>query len=168
MKTFIKTVALVSVTAALNVNAAIDLEATNETAFQIGGQIEEVCKVTHSTNTLTSSIDLSSSQAQNIASVEIWCNNGQSSTSTTYTSSNAGKLINADHTGQDIAYLLDISNASNGTGLDLSSPQTIAQTSGFGTSGSTEVSTVSIRPTVDGYEYAGTYSDTITVTVAVN
>lgn len=163
MKKLIKTVALLSVTAAINANATISVDDTNETSFEISGTILPECKVNSTAVTGATSLNLASTEAQSVASVEIWCNTGQSSANTTYESLNGGVLKNDTHNGEDIAYLLDISDTE--TGVDLSSAQTISQGAGSDTEGLSVARTVSIRPQVNGFEYEGSYTDTISITV---
>lgn len=166
MKTVLKTIALVSAATALNAQASIELSHTHETSFQIGGTVEAQCKVNSIQSTNAASLNLASTSAQEIATVEIWCNTTQSTPTTTYASANSGKLANNKHTGQDIAYLLDIDQTQ--TGMSLTNPQTVNQDVSTGVTGSSTSRTVSIRPQVSGYEYEGGYSDTISVTVALN
>ncbi|MCC2607279.1 hypothetical protein [Planctobacterium marinum] len=164
MKKFIKTVALLSVTAALNTNAAISVDDTAETSFEIGGTILPECKVNNTSSSGAMSLNLASTEAQGVATVEIWCNTGQSTANTTYESLNGGVLKNGTHSGEDIAYLLDISDTQ--TGIDLSTAQTVSQGSGADIEGASIARTVSIRPQVNGFEYEGSYSDTISITVS--
>lgn len=166
MKTIIKTIAIVTSFAALNANAAIELSHTDTTSFDIGGSIAAECKINSSQAAGATSLDLASSGSQDVASVELWCNTGQSTASTTYASLNNGVLSNGTHSGQDIAYLLDI--AETGSDLSLTSAQTVAQSSNTGVSGASTSRTISIKPQVTGFEYEGGYTDTITVTVSLN
>ena len=166
MKTFIKTIAIVASFAALNANATIELSHTDTTSFDVGGSIAAECKINSTQAAGATSLDLASSSAQEVASVELWCNTGQSTASTTYSSSNNGVLSNGTHASQDIAYLIDI--AETGSDLSLTSSQTVSQSSSTGVNGSSTSRTVSIKPQITGFEYEGSYSDTITVTVALN
>lgn len=168
MKTINKTLIAIAAFTALNANAKIALDADDNTSFDIGGEITSECKIDNTSSNDALDLNLASSEAQSVASVEIWCNTGQSTASTTYSSLNNGKLKNGTNSGQDISYLLDIADTANGTGLDLSTARTVSQASGIGTSGESESKSISIRPQVSGYEYAGTYSDTISVTVSYN
>lgn len=153
--------------AAIALNAgAIDVSDTAQTSFEIGGEILSECKVANQTLTAASSLDLTSTAAQAAANVSIWCNTGQSTATTTYTSDNNGKLVHgtANH---EIGYELEV----GGQTLDLSQAQqarTINQGAGSGTSGTDTATTVSIKPLVNGFEYSGVYSDTISVTVSFN
>jgi hypothetical protein len=166
MKTLIKTIAIVSSFAALNANAAIQVSDDNQTSFDIGGSIEAECKINSTALTGAATLDLASTASQDVATVELWCNTGQSTASTTYTSTNSGVLKNGTHDGQDIAYLLDVSQTQSD--MNLSSAQTVAQASNTGVDGASTSRTVSIKPQITGFEYEGSYSDTITVTVALN
>lgn len=166
MKTVLKTIAIIASAAALNANATISVDDDNQTSFDIGGQILPECKVNSTLSSGAATLDLASSSAQDVASVEIWCNTGQSSANTTYSSANGGVLKNDTHSGKDIAYLLDI--ADTATSMSLTSDQEVAQSSGSDVEGASVARTVSIRPQVSGFEYEGSYSDTITVTVSYN
>lgn len=166
MKTLIKTIAIVSSFAALNANAAIKVTDDDKTSFDIGGTIKAECKINSTTLTGAATLDLKTAAYQDVATVELWCNTAQSTASTTYTSTNSGKLKNGKHSGQDISYLMDISQTQSD--MNLSSAQTVAQSSSTGTKGDSTVRTISIKPQVNGYEYEGSYSDTISVTVALN
>lgn len=164
MKTLIKTIAIVSSVAALNANATISVSDTDQTSFDIGGQILPECKVSNYSPERSTSLDLSSSEAQTTASVSVWCNTGQGTASTTYASTNGGYLVNEN--GQQIAYSVDISGTAND--LSLTSAQTVNQNAGSGVDGAEQTRTVSVKPIITGFEYAGTYSDTIEVTVSYN
>lgn len=164
MKTLLKTVALLSASVAINANAVISVSDTNETQFEIGGTIQPECKVNNTTSAGASTLNLASSDAQQVASVEIWCNTGDASASTTYSSLNGGVLTNEN--GQDIEYRVDISDTQSD--VNLSTDQTFQQSSGSGVSGASAARTVSISPVITGFEFAGTYSDTIAVTVTYN
>ncbi len=165
MNTFNKALIVLSSTFALAANAAISVSDSETTSFDIGGQIDPECKVSNYSPERSTSLDLSSTEAQTTASVSIWCNTGQGTASTTYASTNGGYLVNED--GNQIAYLVDISG---GTASDmaLTSPQSVNQVAGSGVDGSAASRAVMIKPQVNGFEYAGTYSDTIEVTVSYN
>lgn len=166
MKTLIKTIAIITTAAALNANATISVDDNNQTSFDIGGEILPECKVNSTATDGATGLDLAATTAQDVASVEIWCNTGQSTASTTYSSANGGVLKNDTHSGKDIAYLLDIADTS--TGLSLTSDREVSQSAGSDVEGASVAKTVSIRPQVSGFEYEGSYSDTITVTVSYN
>ncbi|XOV77500.1 MAG: hypothetical protein ACFHVJ_00230 [Aestuariibacter sp.] len=164
MKTFTKTIALLSTVVALTAQADIAVSDTDSTSFDIGGEIQPECKVSNSALNTATALDLSSTDAQTAANVSIWCNTGQGTASTTYSSQNAGFLVN--ESGKKIAYKIDIDGTAND--LALTSDQTVAQQSGQGVEGADATKAVSIKPVVTGFEFAGTYSDTIEVTVAYN
>lgn len=160
MKTFTKTLAILAVTAAFSANAAIDAADTNSTQFVVGGTVAELCKV-NSTELNTNSLDLTTTNAQDAATVNVWCNNGTSSNTTTFTSENNGVLVSND-TNETIAYSLTYGGQAIQLGVGASF------SSGTGVNGATEDRTVQIAAAVTGLEDAGAYSDTITVTVAPN
>lgn len=164
LNTFTKTAAILSTVVALTAQADIAVTDTDTTSFDIGGEILPECKVSNSALSAATSLDLSSTDAQSAANVSIWCNTGQGTASTTYSSQNAGYLVNED--GKKIAYKIDIDGTASD--LALTSDRTVNQQSGAGTDGADATKTVSIKPVVTGFEYAGTYSDTIEVTVAYN
>jgi spore coat protein U-like protein len=162
MTKLIKTISMISAAVALNAGA-VAVSDTEQTSFEIGGEILSECKVSNNTLTGATTLDLTSTTAQAAADVSIWCNTGQSTATTTYTSENAGKLVH-DSAGHQIGYELEV----GGQTLDLSQARSISQIAGAGTDGSTQSTTVSIKPLVTGFEYAGAYTDTITVTVTFN
>jgi spore coat protein U-like protein len=164
MKNLTKTIALLSTVAALSAQANISVTDTDKTSFDIGGEIQPECKVSNSALSSATALDLSSTSAQTAANVSIWCNTGQAAASTTYSSQNAGFLVN--ETGKKIAYKIDIDGTASD--LALTSDQVVSQESGQGVEGADASKSVSIKPVVTGFEYAGTYSDTIEVTVAYN
>lgn len=164
IKTLTKTIALLSTFAALTAHADIAVTDTDTTSFDIGGEILPECKVSNSALNAATSLDLSSTDAQTAANVSLWCNTGQGTASTTYSSENSGFLVNEN--GQKIAYNIDIAGTAND--LSLTSAQTVNQQSGQGVDGADSTKAVSIKPIVTGFEYAGTYSDTIEITVSYN
>ena len=166
MKTLLKTVALLSASVVLHSNAAITTGHSTETSFIISGSIQPQCKINSAEESRASDLDLTSAVAQAIATVEIWCNTSQSTARTTYSSINDGVLKNGTHAGKDIAYRMNVSG--NNDTFDLTSARSINQASASGINGESESRTISIIPTVNGLEYEGTYTDTITVTVALN
>ncbi len=149
---------------ALPASAAITVNDSNTSSFNIGGQILPECKVANFSPEQATALDLTSSTAQPSATVSVWCNTGQNSANTTYTSTNAGYLV--DGTGNRIAYNLGIPGSASD--LNLATPQTVSQSAGLGTAGESQDTTVSIIPQVNGFETAGAYSDTIAVTVSFN
>lgn len=168
MKTTYKSIliaAITSTTIAANAEQ-IDVTSTDTTSFEIGGTVTALCKVSnYDGGTRSTTLDLTSSTAQTTASVSSWCNTGQATVSTTYTSLNGGKLKGTAN-GGEIPYLIDISGTS--TDLNLASAQTVNQVTGSGISGDQATRSVKVKPQINGFETADTYRDTITVTVAPN
>ncbi len=164
MKTLTKTLAILTTAATFAANASISVEDDATTNFEIGGTIPSECKVSSSALSGASSLDLSTTDAQNAATVSVWCNTGQASANTTYSSENDGRLFNSDR-NEYISYLLDIGSTSN---VNLNSDHVESQTAGSGTSGTSADTTIAIRPQVNGFESEGNYTDTITVTVSYN
>lgn len=153
---------MLSAAVALNAGA-ISVTDTAQTSFEIGGEILPQCKVAKQTLTAASALDLTSSSAQAAANVSIWCNTGQGTATTTYSSENLGKLVHETASHQ-IGYELEV----GGQTLDLSQDRAVSQSAGSGTDGADQTTTVSIKPLVNGFEYSGVYADTISVTVSYN
>ncbi|MCC2607278.1 Csu type fimbrial protein [Planctobacterium marinum] len=149
---------------AINASAQMSLDATEQTSFDIGGSIAAECKVANTTTEQAASLDLSNASAQSAATISVWCNTGQNSADTTYSSANNGYLVN--ESGNQIAYNINVGD--NASALSLSSPQTVQQASGTGVQGGVQSSNVAIIPQVSGFENSGSYSDTIAVTVSYN
>lgn len=164
MKTINKTLITIAAFTALNANAKIAIDADDNTSFDIGGEIKSECKVTNYSPERSTTLDLSSSEAQTTASVSLWCNTGQGTAKTTYSSQNGGFMVSEE--GKKIAYSIDISGTAND--LSLTSAQTVNQVVGKGTEGQESTRSIAVKPLVNGYEYAGIYSDTIEVTVSYN
>jgi len=146
------------------VNANISLDDTNETSFDIGGNISAECKVTNTATDAAASLDLSSASAQNASSVAVWCNTGQNLANTTYASLNDGFLVS--DSGNRIAYNINVGE--QGSNLSLTSPQAVQQSNGTGINGDSFTTDVAIVPQVSGFETSGIYNDTISVTVSYN
>lgn len=146
------------------VMAAVSLDDTNETSFDIGGTITAECKVANSTTNAATTLDLSSASAQNASTVYVWCNTGQNSANTTYASLNDGFLVSEE--GSRIAYNINVGD--QGNNLSLATPQTIQQLTGIGSNGDATTTDVAIIPQVSGFEDSGNYNDTISVTVSYN
>lgn len=145
-------------------SAKISLDDTNETSFDIGGTITAECKVNNNATDTSTALDLNSTTAQNASSVSVWCNTGQNSANTTYTSRNDGFLVS--NTGERIPYNINVGD--QGSNLSLATPQTIQQATGIGNAGETISTNVAILPQVNGFESSGAYNDTISVTVSYN
>ncbi|MCA0936342.1 hypothetical protein LCL85_12445 [Vibrio alginolyticus] len=134
--------------------------------WDIGGEIAERCVVsTYAGGDRSTTLNLGLAEAQTTASVTLWCNTHSAKASTTYSSLNGGVMVN--EVGDEIKYTIDISGG-EATGLDLATAQTIQQLTGQGTEVGEQTRSVSVTPLVGGREFAGTYSDTITVLVAAN
>jgi spore coat protein U-like protein len=157
-----KIITVLSASIALHAGA-ISVSDTEQTSFEIGGEILPECKVSNQTLTGSNALDLTSSVSQAAANVFIWCNTGQSAATTTYSSANQGKLVHETASHQ-IGYELEVA----GQVLDLTQDRAVSQGAGQGTDGSDQSTTVSVKPLVNGFEYSGTYSDTIAVTVSFN
>lgn len=162
MNTFNKSIIAIAAFTALTANATISVSDTEQTSFDIGGQILPECKVANNASESATSLDLSSTEAQTTASISLWCNTGQGTARTTYESVNGGYMVSEE--GKKIAYAIDISGTAND--LQLTSAQTINQVAGNGVEGAEATRSVSVKPLVTGFEYAGTYTDTIEVTVS--
>lgn len=166
MQTLLKATLSVSVFTAMAVTATVTATVsdsdTDTAVFNLGGTIEETCKVKGTKNANISSLVIDSSNtAQEIGRLEVWCNTGRNAT-TKYSSANDGYLVNGNN---KVAYTLDIGNEAND--LDLSREYTVSSTeAGSGVTGETKAQTLKIKPLATGLDIAGEYSDTITVTVS--
>ena len=163
MKTLTKTLFAVATIAALNANAKISVDDTNSTSFDIAGKIDSQCKVSSNAGgDRSTSLNLASAEAQTTASISLWCNTGQSTAKTTYESRNGGYMVHKD--GHRIAYAVDITGTASD--MRLTSSRTVDQLTGTGVDGSVSTRAVKVKPLITGLEYAGTYTDTIEVTVS--
>lgn len=147
-----------------NCYGAISVSHNDTTSVDIGGDIEAICKVRTKVKNRSINLDLSSATLQKTNLIYIWCNTGQSNAQTTYESLNGGYLVNEN--GNLIPYMIQIPLTLDET--NFTSPRTVAQRAGTGVQGDDLKRTIKIRPLVTGFDYAGTYRDTIKVTVAVN
>ena len=143
---------------------AVSVSNGDVTSVNFGGDIEPVCKVRNNIKNRSLRIDLTSSARQKTNSVFIWCNTGQSNAQATYESLNGGNLVNEN--GNTIPYLVQIPQTLDNASLGV--PQTVSQRAGSGINGSDKGRNIRVIPQVTGFEFAGTYRDTIQVTVAVN
>lgn len=157
-----KTMIAIAATTAFCANASISVSDDDQTSFDIGGQIQPECKVSNSSSERSMALDLASSEAQTTASVSLWCNTGQGAARTTYSSLNNGYMVSAE--GKKIAYSVDITGTAND--MLLTSAQSIKQEVGTGVDGADVARDVKVKPLITGFEYAGTYTDTIEVTVS--
>lgn len=160
----IKASLLAMIVTAYQADANILLSDTATTSIDVGGEVLPICKVQNNVKSRATSLDLTSTAAQKTNNVFIWCNTGDNSASATYSSANNGNLVNEN--GDSIPYLVTIPNTESN--FSLATAHTVTQRAGNGIDGNKKGRVVKIKPQVNGFEYAGTYSDTITVTVAVN
>lgn len=144
--------------------AAVSVSDDDNTLMDFGGSIDPVCKVRNNLKNRSLNIDLTSATRQKTNHVYIWCNTGQSSAQATYESLNGGNLVNEN--GHLIPYLIQIPQTVND--VSLATPQTVSQRSGTGVNGDDQRRNIRVIPQVTGFEYAGTYQDTIQVTVSYN
>ncbi|MBE1299798.1 MAG: hypothetical protein GJ680_07815 [Alteromonadaceae bacterium] len=147
----------------LSATATISVSDTNSASIELSGVVSSQCKINND-GAGTASLDMSSSSAQSIGVVNTWCNSGGSTATVTYASINAGQLISDG--GAQVAYALDVVGVQ--TGINLTTPQSVTQTIGTGSDGTSAATSLNIAPVVTGFEDAGTYSDTITITIAPN
>ena len=165
MKNLTKKIALLAtMVASLPAIGQISVTDTNSAVFNIGGTIQPLCKVKSVAAAGASSLVIDATNAtQDIGSLEVWCNTGRNAT-TKYASANNGFLVDGNN---KIAYTLNVGNiASN---VDLASEYTAANTdAGTDRNGTSKSHALKVTPQSTGLDYAGTYSDTITVTVSYN
>jgi spore coat protein U-like protein len=157
-----KAMIALAATTAFCANATISVDDTDTTSFDIGGSIEPECKVSNYSPERSTTLDLASGTAQTTASVSLWCNTGQGTARTTYSSLNNGYMVSEE--GKKIAYSVDISGTAND--MLLTSAQTVNQIVGTGVDGAQATRSVKVKPLITGFEFAGTYRDTIEVTVS--
>ena len=168
MKTLIKTIAAASIFATTLVtgsaNAGISVTDTNQAVFNFGGTIEPMCKVKSTASSSAANLTIDENNAtQDIGTLEVWCNTGRSAT-TKYASQNNGFLVDG---ANKIGYTLDVGSFANA--VDLASEYTAANTdAGADRNGTSKSHALKITTKSTGLDYAGTYSDTITVTVSYN
>ena len=142
-----------------------DYSKSSTTSWDVGGSIAERCVVNaFDGGDRSTSLDLSSTEAQTTASVSLWCNSRLGTARTTYSSHFGGVMINEE--GDEISYTVDISGTQSG--LDLSSPQSVNQVVNHGVNATGATRSVKVAPVVNGSEYAGIYRDIITVQVSPN
>ena len=141
---------------------AMSVSSGHTASLELAGNIVPMCKVRNNLKSRSLNLDLSSGKAQNSNNVFIWCNTGQSKASATYSSLNNGALVNEN--GDSIPYLLTVANTARN--LSLTTPQTVAQRTGSGVAGKDKGRVIKIKPQVNGFERAGIYRDTISVTVS--
>lgn len=164
MKTLIKTIVAGSVLASMTATADISVSDTNTAVFNIGGTIEPMCKVKSLASAGAASLVIDENNTtQDIGTLEVWCNTGRNAT-TKYASANNGFLVDG---ANKIGYTLDVGSIASA--VDLTSEYTASSTNaGTGRNGASENHTLKVTPKSTGLDYAGSYSDTITVTVSYN
>ena len=164
MKLLQKSLLIASMVASMSTTAAISVSDTNSAVFNIGGTIEAMCKVNSTGSAGASSLVIDESNTtQDIGTLEVWCNTGRNAT-TKYSSANNGFLVDGSN---KIAYTLDVGNFANS--IDLASDYTASATeAGSDKNGTSKAHALKITPISTGLDYAGEYSDTITVTVSYN
>ncbi|MCF2857668.1 hypothetical protein L1286_09310 [Pseudoalteromonas sp. SMS1] len=164
LKSLLAATAITSMGAAA---AVLDTSGT-EAKFTFEGTIEPMCKTSSGNNNSVTGLKLDSSQqTQEIGTLDVWCNTGENAT-TEYTSANGGFLVANNAQASKIAYTLNIGDTA---GIDLQTgayKHTKATAAGTGSTGDTQATSLKITPQSNGLNDAGTYSDTITVTVSPN
>ncbi|MFT4926075.1 MAG: spore coat protein U-like protein [Phenylobacterium sp.] len=164
MKTLIKTLIAASLFTTLQATAAISVSDTNSAVFILGGTIEPMCKVNSTASAGASALIIDETNAsQDVGTLEVWCNTGSNAT-TKYASANNGFLVDGS---KKIAYTLDVGNFASD--IDLASEYTASATeAGTDRNGTSQGHALKVTPQSTGLDAAGTYSDTITVTVSYN
>lgn len=155
---------IIAIELAIDCIAAVSVSNSDITTVNFGGNIDPVCKVRNNVKNRALNIDLTSTNRSKTNNVFIWCNTGQTNAQTTYESVNGGNLVNEN--GNTIPYLIQINQTLDNASLAV--PQTVSQRAGSGINGSDKGRNIRVIPQVTGFEFAGTYRDTIQVTVAVN
>ena len=158
------TLPAIAIGLSISANADISVSDDDIALLEFGGSVNPVCKVRTNYRNRSINLDLSSSARQKTSGIFIWCNTGQSQAQATYESLNGGNLVNEN--GNVIPYMIQIPQTLDNTSL--STPQTVSQRAGTGVNGSDKGRNIRVIPQVTGFEYAGTYRDTIQVTVALN
>ncbi|MDK1288270.1 hypothetical protein [Pseudoalteromonas umbrosa] len=168
MKTLLKSLFVATAFTSISAAAAVTSTTGTEAKFTFEGTIEPMCKTSSgSSNSITGLKLDSTQQTQEIGTLDVWCNTGENAT-TEYTSANGGFLVANNAQSSKIAYTLNIGDTS---GIDLQTgtyKHSKATAAGTGTSGETQATSLKITPQSNGLNDAGTYSDTITVTVSPN
>lgn len=89
----LKAMFALATTTAFCANATISVSDDDTTSFDIGGSIDAECKVSNYSPERSTTLDLASSTAQTTASISLWCNTGQGTARTTYSSLNNGYMV---------------------------------------------------------------------------
>ncbi|MFC3030997.1 hypothetical protein ACFOEE_00430 [Pseudoalteromonas fenneropenaei] len=167
MHSILKSLLLVAVVTAMPVVSNVTDATTAQAKFSFEGAVEPACKTSSGINSIAGLTLDTSQQAQEIGTLEVWCNTGENAT-TEYSSLNGGFLVANNAQGSKMAYTLDIGDT---TGVDLQNgiyKHLQATVAGTGNTGDTKATSLKITPLANGLNAAGTYSDTITVTVSAN
>ncbi|MFC0118720.1 hypothetical protein [Pseudoalteromonas xiamenensis] len=167
MHTSIKNLSIVLAIASMPLAANVTDLSGNEAKFSFEGAVEPACKTSSGTNTVTGLTLDASQKTQDIGTLDVWCNTGENAT-TEYSSANGGFLVADNAQGSKLAYTLNIGDTS---GIDLQSgtyKHVKATVAGSGIAGETKATSLKITPQSNGLNEAGTYSDTITVTISAN
>ncbi|OHU88470.1 MULTISPECIES: hypothetical protein [Pseudoalteromonas] len=167
MITILKPLFAISAIISLSTMSAVTETTGSEAQYSFTGTVEPMCKTSSGTNSVTGLNLSTASQAQEIGTLDVWCNTGENAT-TTYSSANGGYLVADNAQNSKLAYTLNIGDT---TGIDLQAgayEHLNATAAGTGSSGETQATLLKITPQVNGLNEAGTYSDTITVTVSAN
>ncbi|NOU51476.1 hypothetical protein HG263_13145 [Pseudoalteromonas sp. JBTF-M23] len=166
MNTLLKSLFVASAITSLSAAAAVTTSSSNQASFSFEGTIAPLCKTSSGSNSVTGLKLDASQETQTIGTLDVWCNTGENAT-TEYTSANGGFLKADNAQGSKIAYTLDIGDT---TGIDLQtgSYKHASTLAGTGVDGDTQATALKITPKSNGLNDAGTYSDTITVTVSPN
>ena len=164
MKTLLKTTLIVSALTSMTATAKISVSDTDTAVFNIGGTILSTCKVNGTSSAKASSLVIDESNVtQDIGTLDVWCNTGGNAT-TIYSSANNGFLVDG---ANKVAYTLDVGDIASDVSLT-SNYTASATAAGSGDQGDSQSHDLKITPISTGLDYAGDYSDTITVTVSYN
>ncbi|WP_462151921.1 hypothetical protein [Pseudoalteromonas xiamenensis] len=168
MNTLLKTLLVATAITSAAANAAnVTSTSASEAKFSFAGKIDPMCKTSSgTTNSVTNLVLDASQQVQDIGTLDVWCNTGKNAT-TEYTSANGGFLVADNAQSSKIAYMLTVDGISD-INLQTGKYSHTATLAGTGTSGETKATALKIKPLSNGLNDAGTYSDTITVTVSPN
>ncbi|WP_105169105.1 hypothetical protein [Pseudoalteromonas sp. T1lg23B] len=167
MNTLLKPLFAISTVFSVSALAAVTDTTSSDAQYSFTGTVEPMCKTSSGTNSVTGLNLSTASQAQEIGTLDVWCNTGDNAT-TTYSSANGGYLIANNAQNSKLAYTLNIGDT---TDVDLQAgayEHLNATAAGTGSAGETKATLLKITPQINGLNDAGTYSDTITVTVSAN
>lgn len=138
-------------------------QAASSVQIPLTGVLPKACDVSAFLNGPFDALDMTSTSVQGSESITARCNYG-GTLSVTLSSLNAGKMVNRSHGGAEVPYGVTISGSPLNN-ASLASPQTISNWPAV----TNAVQTRSISVTLaNAATVAGTYTDTITVSVAPN